>query len=58
MNRLIGSFAFFVFVATSIVAQNVGAPGERKGSGTVVLKAARVLDGTGAAAISNGVVVI
>jgi predicted amidohydrolase YtcJ len=29
-----------------------------KGSGTVVLKAARVIDGTGAAAIQNGVVVV
>jgi imidazolonepropionase-like amidohydrolase len=29
-----------------------------KGSGTVVLKAARVVDGTGAAAIQNGVVVV
>src|SRR5688572_7455373 len=58
MNRLIGCFAAAVFVASSIIAQNVGAPGERKGSGTVVLKAARVIDGTGAAAITNGVVVI
>ena len=29
-----------------------------KGSGTVVLKAARVIDGTGAAPIQNGVVVV
>lgn len=31
---------------------------EAKGSGTVALRAARVIDGTGAAAIQNGVVVI
>jgi hypothetical protein len=29
-----------------------------KGTGTVVLKAARVIDGTGAAPIQNGVVVV
>jgi len=58
MNRLIGLIVCVVFVSSSILAQNLGAPGERKGSGTVVLKAARVIDGTGTAAISNGVVVI
>lgn len=58
MNRLFAVLACVVFSASSILAQNVGAPGERKGSGTVVLKAARVIDGTGAAAITNGVVVI
>src|SRR6185436_3769533 len=31
---------------------------EPKGTGTVVLRAARVIDGTGAAAIQNGVVVV
>src|SRR5947209_20402221 len=31
---------------------------EAKGSGTVVLRAARVIDGTGAPAIVNGVVVV
>ena len=29
-----------------------------KGSGTIALKAARVIDGTGAAPIQNGVVVV
>src|SRR5438034_392926 len=38
--------------ATSSQAQ------EGKGSGTVVLHAARVIDGTGAAPIANGVVVV
>jgi imidazolonepropionase-like amidohydrolase len=32
--------------------------GEAKGSGTVALRAARVIDGTGAAPITNGVVVV
>lgn len=39
-------------------AQQLGAPGERKGSGIVVLKAAQVIDGTGAAPIRNGLIVV
>src|SRR5437762_939022 len=31
---------------------------EAKGNGTVVLRAARLIDGTGAAAINNGIVVV
>jgi imidazolonepropionase-like amidohydrolase len=41
---------------TLLVAQAPSNP--IKGSGTVVLKAARLIDGTGAAAIQNGVVVV
>ncbi len=58
MHRFVALFLCVVFVVASAVAQNVGAPGERKGSGTVVLKAARVIDGTGGAPIANGVVVV
>lgn len=58
MNRLIVLAVCLLSFAASSLAQGVGAPGERKGAGTVVLKAARVIDGTGAAAINNGVVVI
>lgn len=58
MNRLIGISACLVITISSIFAQGVGAPGERKGVGTVVLKAARVIDGTGAAPINNGVIVL
>ena len=58
MNRPLGLLFCVLFVTSSIIAQNLGAPGERKGSGTVVIKAARVIDGTGSAAIDNGVVVI
>ena len=48
-----------LLLLTSIAfSQGVGAPGERKGAGTVVLKAARIIDGTGAAPIRNGVIVI
>ena len=40
------------------VSVNVAAAQEAKGSGTVVLRAARIIDGTGAAPITNGVVVV
>lgn len=60
--RQVRSLYLFFFVAALFsqiaAAQGVGAPGEAKGVGTVVLKAARVLDGTGAAPINNGVVVL
>jgi imidazolonepropionase-like amidohydrolase len=58
MTLLLAGLFLLGSQAASLHAQNLGAPGERKGSGTVVLKAARVIDGTGAAAIVNGVVVI
>lgn len=51
-------FGSFTFIYSHTAAQQLGAPGERKGVGTVVLKAARVIDGIGAAPIRNGVVVI
>jgi imidazolonepropionase-like amidohydrolase len=44
--------AVFAVVATTVQAQ------EAKGAGTVALRAARVIDGTGAAPILNGVVVV
>jgi imidazolonepropionase-like amidohydrolase len=43
--------------AVAVFAQN-GAPGERKGTGTVVIRAAQIIDGTGAAPIKNGAIVI
>lgn len=50
---------FSLLVSGAVVsAQGVGAPGERKGAGIVVLKAARIIDGTGAPPILNGAVVI
>ena len=39
-------------------AQNPGAPGEQTGKGVVVLRAAQIIDGTGAEPIKNGVVVV
>src|ERR671916_166044 len=47
----LGSLAFAT-LATPAAAQ------EPKGSGTVVLRAARLIDGTGAAPVQNGVVVV
>jgi len=50
--------ALFALQSVLVIAQSTGAPGERKGTGTVVLKAARLIDGTGAAPITNAVVVV
>ena len=46
------------FFAVGIHAQNLGKPGEQTGKGTVVLKAARIIEGTGKSPINNGVIVI
>lgn len=46
-----------LLLASAIVAQP-GAPGEKKGKGTVVLKAAQIIDGTGAAPIKDGAIMI
>jgi len=53
-HALVGAVAAVLAVANVARAQQ----GEAKGSGTVALRAARVIDGTGAAAITNGVVVV
>jgi imidazolonepropionase-like amidohydrolase len=47
-----------LFLAVTLSAQQMGAPGERKGSGTIVLKAAQIIDGTGAAPIRDGAILI
>lgn len=39
-------------------AQQMGAPGEARGKGTVVLRAAQIIDGTGGEPIRNGVVIV
>ena len=49
--------AIFVSQICQINAQ-MGATGEKRGKGTVVLKAAQIIDGTGAAPIKNGVIVV
>ena len=48
----------FLCQISEISAQQFGAPGEQRGTGTVVLKAAQVIDGTGAEPIKNGVIVV
>jgi imidazolonepropionase-like amidohydrolase len=50
--QLIRQAALLCLIAPALAAQ------EARGSGTVVLRAARVVDGTGAAPIINGVVVV
>ena len=42
----------------SQIPAQLGAPGEKKGKGTVVLKAAQIIDGTGAAPIKDGAIMI
>lgn len=51
-------FAIFLIQILPASAQQMGAPGESQGSGTTVLKAAQLIDGTGAAPIKNGMVII
>ena len=45
-------------LATGSAGAQSGAAQEPRGSGTVVLRAARLIDGTGAAPVQNGVVVV
>jgi imidazolonepropionase-like amidohydrolase len=61
MIRFPGSFVFILsvaFLSQVTAAQQLGAPGEKRGSGVVVIKAARIIDGTGTPPIENGVVVV
>jgi len=58
MNRLILSALSAVLLVNLAAAQQLGAPGERKGSGTVVIKAARIIDGLGGEPIRNGAIVV
>ncbi|NOT46647.1 MAG: amidohydrolase family protein [Acidobacteria bacterium] len=49
---------FVLGICSALDAQQPGAPGERRGSGVVVIKAAQIIDGRGGAPIRNGVVVV
>lgn len=54
-------FPILVLCLVSLIGQSVaqlGAPGEKKGKGMIVLRAARIIDGTGAEPIRNGAIVI
>jgi imidazolonepropionase-like amidohydrolase len=55
---LLLTILLFVGQFNEIRAQQVGAPGEQRGKGTVVLRAAQIIDGTGAEPIKNGVIVV
>ena len=57
MKAFLMIVAIFVSQICQINAQ-MGATGEKRGKGTVVLKAAQIIDGTGAAPIKNGVIVV
>jgi imidazolonepropionase-like amidohydrolase len=48
----------FAFQMCVVRAQQLGAPGEQRGKGTIVLRAAQIIDGTGAEPIKNGVIVV
>ena len=48
----------FVLQAASTSAQQMGAPGVQSGKGTVVLRAAQIIDGTGSVPIKNGIVIV
>lgn len=56
-NTILLLVIVLVLAIVSVTAQN-GAPGERKGSGVFVIKAAQIIDGRGGEPIRNGVVVV
>lgn len=62
MSKIISVLLVFVFLVTQVpivsAQQNLGAPGMPEGEGTVVLKADRVIDGTGRAVILKGALVV
>ena len=57
IQRLSTLVLCLVLITAPVLAQ-VGAPGEKKGRGTFVLKAAQIIDGTGAAPIKDGAIMI
>ncbi|MEZ5428839.1 MAG: amidohydrolase family protein [Pyrinomonadaceae bacterium] len=58
MKTALTALLLLVCLVFQTSAQKLGAPGEPGGSGTLVLKAARIIDGTGAEPIKNGSIVI
>jgi imidazolonepropionase-like amidohydrolase len=47
-----------LFLSQFALAQQMGAPGERRGTGVVVIKAARIIDGMGGPPIRDGAIVV
>lgn len=57
MKKFVVLLATIFLVVFQAVAQQ-GAPGERKGKGTVVIRAAQIIDGRGGEPIRNGAIVV
>ncbi len=57
MKKLLVIFVVLFLAVLSLAAQQ-GAPGERKGKGTVVIRAAQIIDGRGGEPIRNGAIVV
>lgn len=54
-------FTIFVIVLSFFVFQayaQISAPGEKRGKGVVAIKAAQIIDGTGAEPIKNGIIIV
>ena len=49
---------FISILTTGVLPQAMGAPGAPTGKGTVVIKAARLIDGTGKAPLRNAAVIV
>jgi len=58
LSCLLLFIALLLLQAPVLSGQNLGAPGLKSGSGYVVLRADRVIDGTGKPAIRNGAVLV
>ena len=58
MKKLLIVAFVIALLGVAISSQNLGRPGPATGKGTVVLSAARIIDGTGKQPILNGVIVI
>ncbi len=55
---VLGVGLLIIFQASLISTQNLGKPGERTGTGIVVIKAAQLIGGTGSTPIKNAVIVV
>ena len=58
MKKFLTAVLVIGIFSLAALAQNLGKPGLKSGKGTVVLKAARIIDGTGKQPILNGAIVI
>ncbi|HKP69586.1 MAG TPA: amidohydrolase family protein [Pyrinomonadaceae bacterium] len=58
MSLSISTLILCLLLLVPQISAQLGAPGEKKGTGTVVLKADQIVDGTGAAPIKNGAIMI